>query len=332
MRDLQKMIELAFKIGRWADTKLKYFATAMTVAGAAVLLYVVAHIHGIAILEPKGPIARQEFHLLVLSTVIMLFVVIPVFVLTVVISIRYRATNKEAKYLPDWDRDNRLESLWWGIPCAIIAALAVLAWTSSHTLDPYRPLSSSKPQMAVQVVAMDWKWLFIYPAQHIATVNYVEFPSGTPVAFQITSDAPMNSFWIPQLGGQIYAMAGMSTQLHLMADHPGTFNGLSANISGVGFAGMTFKAKSVSQGNFNNWVTQVQKSPNHLTALSYRNLSKPSQNNPVEYFATGDNSLYDNIVMKYMTNLPSTQSNLNGQDTPMTASSGASTMSGMDMQ
>jgi cytochrome o ubiquinol oxidase subunit 2 len=163
-------------------------------------------------------------------------------------------------------------------------------------------------------------------------VNFLEFPKDTPVAFQITSDAPMNSFWIPQLGGQIYAMAGMTTQLHLMADNTGTYNGLSSNISGVGFAGMTFKAKSVSQGDFNNWVSSVKQSPNHLTASAYRSLSRPSQNNPVQYFASGENGLYDNIVMKYMPRMPSTNSNLNGQTSPMTASSSTSSMPNMDMQ
>jgi cytochrome o ubiquinol oxidase subunit 2 len=147
---------------------------------------------------------------------------------------------------------------------------------------------------------MDWKWLFIYPEQNIATINYLQIPSNTPIDFNITSDAPMNSFWIPQLGGQIYAMPGMSTQLHLLASGNGTYNGVSANISGQGFAGMTFTARSTSAQSFNNWADSVEQSNNKLSLEEYNRISKPSENNPIVYYANTDPSLYNNIIYKYL--------------------------------
>ncbi|HUD10969.1 MAG TPA: ubiquinol oxidase subunit II [Candidatus Saccharimonadia bacterium] len=314
------------KIVKWADSKLIVFAVVMTIAGASVLAYVVTHIHQVTLLDPKGPIARQELHLAVIAVLLMLIVVIPVFILTAGIAWRYRATNESAHYAPDWDRDNRLEALWWGIPCIIITLLAVITWTSTHELDPYKPLVSKNPQLTVQVISLDWKWLFVYPQQNIATVNVLDFPKATPVDFEITSDAPMNSFWIPQLGGQIYAMPGMSTQLHLMADGVGTYNGSSANISGVGFAGMTFKANSLSDADFASWVNSVKRSPNHLTASSYNSLARPSENNPVTYFASVADGLYDDTVMKYMPASP------NNSTSAIPMASGSSNMSGMVMQ
>jgi cytochrome o ubiquinol oxidase subunit 2 len=150
------------------------------------------------------------------------------------------------------------------------------------------------------VIALDWKWLFIYPEQRIATVNYVAFPEKTPVNFQITADAPMNSFWIPQLGGQIYAMPGMSTKLHLMADRTGEFRGSSANISGEGFAGMTFTAKSDTSAGFDRWVKSIKQSPNQLSLGTYDQLAKPSQDNPPMYYSLKEHNLYDIVVMKFM--------------------------------
>jgi cytochrome o ubiquinol oxidase subunit 2 len=174
--------------------------------------------------------------------------------------------------------------------------------------------------LKVQVVALDWKWLFIYPKQHIATINYVAFPKQTPVDFEITADAPMNSFWIPQLGGQIYAMAGMTTNLNLMASVPGNFRGLSANISGEGFSGMDFTAHASSRASFNRWVTMVQQSNADLTTANYQKLSQPSENNAVQYYASADSGLFNAVINKYM--MPASQ-NAMQTDT---------SMQGMDMQ
>ena len=180
----------------------------------------------------------------------------------------------------------------------------MITWDSSHALDPYRPLSSNVKPLTIQVVALDWKWLFIYPKQDIATVNYVQFPANTPITFDVTSDAPMNSFWIPQLGGQIYAMPGMATELHLEASQNGSFDGSSANISGKGFSGMTFTAKATSSADFNAWVKTVQQAPQNLDAAAYVALAKPSENVPRAYYANADLTLYNQIIMQYMMPMP----------------------------
>lgn len=280
--------------------KLKLVCGALAVAGAIAGLAGYIRHYGIAVLQPKGQIADKQFRLIIVSTLLMLIVVLPVFWLTFWIAWKYRESNTKARYTPDWDHHPVLESIWWGLPCAIILVLAVVAWKSSHELDQSRPIYSSVMPLKVQVVAMDWKWLFIYPDHGIATVNYFEFPANRPVDFQITSDAPMNSFWIPSLGGQIYAMAGMSTQLHLIASLTGSYAGSSANLSGQGFAGMKFKAVSVSDIDFNDWVGQVSQSVGKLDMSSYYKLAAPSQDNPPANYAVTDPNVYDKVIMKYM--------------------------------
>jgi cytochrome o ubiquinol oxidase subunit 2 len=254
----------------------------------------------LALLNSAGWVAGKERNLMITAVILMLLVVIPVFILTFAIVWKYRADNTKARYTPDWDHHNVLEAVWWGIPFVIILTLSIIAWNSSHELDPFRPLDASAKPITVQVVALQWKWLFIYPEQHIASVNFFQFPENTPVNFVITSDAPMNSFWIPQLAGQIYAMPGMSTELHAIADRTGDFAGVSSNISGEGFAGMKFVARSSSQGEFDRWIKDAQQAPNVLDQAEYSKLSQPSSNDPVATFAVPDNTLYDDIVMKYM--------------------------------
>lgn len=262
----------------------------------------------IAVLNSAGTIADQERRLLIFASLLSLVIVLPVFTLTFYIAWKYRASNKKAKYEPDWDRDKRIEGLWWGVPLALIAILSVITWSSSHQLDPFRPIVSDKKPLEVQVVALQWKWLFIYPEQNIATVNYVQFPEDRPVTFTITSDAPMNSFWIPQLGGQIYAMSGMSTKLHLMADQPGEFRGSSANISGEGFADMVFTAKSTTEDEFNQWIGDIkdynesQVSPIYtfLGRNGYQALARPSTLAAPQYYRLVEPGLYDEIVDQFM--------------------------------
>jgi cytochrome o ubiquinol oxidase subunit II len=186
------------------------------------------------------------------------------------------------------------------VPLILISILAVITWKSSHDLDPFKPLNSSTPPMTIQVVSLQWKWLFIYPKQNIATVNLVQFPVNTPISFEITSDAPMNSFWIPQLGGQIYAMSGMSTHLQLMASQPGEYRGESANISGAGFAGMHFSAKASSAADFDQWVQLVRLTKGSLSDAAYNKLAAPTQNDPVSYYSSVSNGLYNTVVDKYM--------------------------------
>jgi cytochrome o ubiquinol oxidase subunit 2 len=245
-------------------------------------------------------VAQKERGLIILATLLSVIVVVPVFTLLGVIAWKYREGNTKAKYTPEADGNRVAETIWWLIPLLLIAVLSVINWQSSHELDPFRSLNTSAKSMTIQVVAMDWKWLFIYPDQHIASVNFVQFPKDTQLNFQITSDAPMNGFWIPQLGGQVYAMSGMSMQLHLMASKTGDFAGSSSNISGKGFAGMKFTARSSSQADFDSWVRSAKKSPNHLTLSAYNKLAAPSENNKTAVYSSAEHGLYDTIVMKYM--------------------------------
>lgn len=255
----------------------------------------------IPVLQPAGTIGRQELWLMGVALGLCLIVVVPVYFMLFSFAWKYRANNKKARYQPDFDHSNKLEALWWGIPLLIISVLAVITWRSSHYLDPFRPLASSQPALSVQAVALDWKWLFIYPEQGVASLNFLQIPVNRPVNLSITSDAPMNSLWIPQLGGQIYAMSGMSTHLNLMADKPGDYYGSSANISGTGFAGMHFTARAGSQIDFDQWIKQAKQSRQPLSLKSYSQLAQPSSNQPVSYYAPVSNGLYDYIVNKFVT-------------------------------
>ena len=274
---------------------------------AALLAWVVGlvvwyvHDKNFQVLNPKGTIAVKEHNLLLITVLLSAIVVIPVFTLLFYISWKYRESNATASYKPEEDGNRALELLWWGIPGAIILALSIITWNSSHALDPRRPLVSHAKPLSVQVIALDWKWLFIYPEQGVASLNYLKIPVGRPVNFQITSDAPMNSFWIPQLGGQIYAMPGMSTRLHLQADQAGEYDGSSANLSGAGFAGMRFTASAGPQEDFDEWVRMAHTSDATLTKYTYADLSKPSTNNPVTTYSMIDPNLYSRVVNKYMT-------------------------------
>jgi cytochrome o ubiquinol oxidase subunit II len=285
------------------NRKFKIVLLALPVLLVVGLLVWYLHGHTVAVLSPAGPVAHKERNLMAFAILLSAIVVIPVYAMAIMIALKYHENNHEArkvKYSPDWDGSRLLESIWWGVPIAIIGVLSVITWDSSHALDPYKPLASSVKPLTVQVVALDWKWLFIYPQQHVASVNKVEMPVNTPVDFQITSDSVMNSFWIPQLGSQIYAMPGMSTQVHLMADKMGSFYGSPANIAGSGFARMTFTADSVSVSDFNNWVNTASHSSKQLDSSAYTVLAQPSQSNPVVYFSHTADGLYDQVVSKYM--------------------------------
>lgn len=253
----------------------------------------------IDVINSQGHIADRQRDLLRFVVLLSLIVVIPVFTLLFVFSIKYREGNTKAKYRPDWAHNKWLEAVWWGIPCAIIAVLATVTWFTSHELDPYKKLESSKDPVNVQVVALQWKWLFIYPDHHVASINRLPIPVDTPINFTITADAPMNSFWIPSLGGQIYAMSGMSTKLHLIARNEGTYKGSSANISGEGFADMRFDAVAMSNADFERWLRTASESGKTLDQKSYATLAKPSRAEVTSYRLASDR-LYDTIVMKYM--------------------------------
>lgn len=283
--------------------KEKIGLVAMVFVAFVAILTMLIYGNDISVLNPKGLIASKERDLMVLATVLSLIVVIPVFVMTFWIAWKYREGNEKAKYQPDWDHSRLFESIWWGVPLILITILSVVTWNSSHELDPFKPIKAEgKSPLRVQVVALQWKWLFIYPQQNIATVNYVQFPEDTPINFEVTSDAPMNSFWIPSLGGQIYAMSGMVTKLHLIADQTGEYRGSSANISGRGFSGMKFIAESTSKEAFENWVQEAQKSSASLGIDEYSELSKPSENHPAQQFVLADENLFDYIAHKFSVN------------------------------
>lgn len=254
----------------------------------------------IVMFHPKGAIAAEQLRLIIIATILMLLIVVPVIIMTLVIAWRYRASNTKARYEPNWAHSVKLEILWWAIPCIIIAILSVITWVTSHTLDPYRPLESKIKPLTIQAIALDWKWVFIYPEQGIATINYIEIPENTPISFEITSQGPMNALWIPQLGGQIYAMAGMRTRLHLIADEPGLYDGSSGNYSGQGFAEMTFKVKAESSEDFMKWVKTVKQTPDALTGNLFNHLLEPSKNLPVQVFSSVEANIFNDEVMKFM--------------------------------
>lgn len=267
---------------------LVYLATSFLLAGCNLIIF-----------NPKGAVARDERDLIILATGLMLLVVVPVIVMTFVFAYRYRATNKKARYSPRWASSHKIEAVVWGVPFVIICLLGWVTWVTTHTLDPYRPLDSDVPHMNVQVVATDWKWLFIYPDLGIASVNELAMPVNTPVSFTVTSDAAMTSFFIPALGGQIYAMAGMQTKLHLIANEVGEFRGIAANYNGEGFSDMHFSTLSLNPSDFEQWVAKVRKAPQRLDQASYAALAKPSTRHPVSYYSQVQERMFLDIVDKY---------------------------------
>ena len=254
------------------------------------------------VIDSKGVIGTEEVRLVRDAILLMLIVVVPVIIMTVVFAWKFRASNKRAHYAPNFHHSNAIEAAVWFIPIIIILVLGTITWRTTHELDPYKPLEveKAKPAITIEAVALDWKWLFIYPEQNIASVNLVEIPVNTPVNFKITADAPMNAFQIPQLGGQIYAMAGMQTKLHLISDTPGDYFGRAVNFSGEGFSGMQFVARVSTQADFDNWVSSVKSNPNTLNSDEYKKLAQPSANNPVTTYGNVVPHIFENIIMKFM--------------------------------
>ena len=253
-----------------------------------------------ALLDPKGAIGMEQKSLIMTATWLMLIVVVPVIIMTFLFAWKYRASNKNATYSPNWSHSNKIEFVVWTIPCIIILILGTLTWTSTQALDPRNPLPSENKPLVIEAISLDWKWLFIYPEQGIATVNEIAFPANVPVQFKVTSGSVMNSFFIPQLGSQIYAMAGMQNQVHLIANEEGVYKGMSANYSGKGFSGMKFTATATSADKFDEWVMKVKQSAKGLQMADYEQLAKPTENNAVEYFSSLKSGLYQDIINKYM--------------------------------
>jgi len=260
---------------------------------AAVL---VASCHQTGVLDPQGPIASAELLLLLNSTAIMLVVVVPVILATFAFAWWYRSSNARASRSLDEAYEGRAEFVVWSIPALIVILLGGVIWIGSHQLDPRAPIPADTKPLQVEVVALDWKWLFIYPEQGVAAVNQLVIPAGTPVHFRLTSATVMNSFFIPQLGSQIYTMGGMTTHLNLLADKPGDYPGFSANFSGDGFAEMRFVAKAVPAGDFNSWVTQVRGGGSALDDAGYTALAKPSKAVPPGTYRSVEPNMFERII------------------------------------
>jgi len=254
----------------------------------------------ILLFNPKGPIGESERFVIIAAIALMLIVVIPVFIMAFWFPLKYRASNTASTYMPKWSYSAKIDLVMWAVPIAIVTVLAILAWTRTHALDPYKPIPSAAKPINIEAVSLDWKWLFIYPDQNIATVNEITFPVKVPVSFKLTSQTVMTSFFIPQLGSQMYAMGGMQTRLHLLADKPGTYAGHNQQISGRGYANMHFQAKAVSPEEFQAWMQKVRQSPEKLDLNRYEKLAKPSNGYyPVTFFSSVEPDLFLYILRKF---------------------------------
>ena len=257
------------------------------------------------VLSPAGDIAQRQGNLIVVATVLMLLIVLPVMALTAWFAWHYRQSNTKASYDPEWHHSTQLELVIWSAPLLIIIALGAVTWISTHTLDPFRkldriaegrPVPADVKPLKVQVVALDWKWLFIYPDYGIASVNEMAAPLDVPIEFQITASTVMNSFFIPALAGQIYAMPAMETKLHAVINQPGDYEGFSANYSGAGFSHMRFRFKGLAGADFDRWIETVRTAPDQLDRNEYLRLEKPSEREPVRHYGRTFSGLYDAIL------------------------------------
>jgi cytochrome o ubiquinol oxidase subunit 2 len=276
---------------------------------SAIVLAAVSLLAGceLVVLNPAGDIAAQQGQLIVVATVLMLLIVAPVIFLILLFAWRYRQNSKHAEeeYDPEWHHSTTLELVIWSAPLLIIIALGALTWITTHQLDPYRPLdriSADKPlspgakPLEVEVVSLNWKWLFVYPEQGIATVNELAAPVDRPIRFKLTSSHTMNAFYVPDLAGMIYTMPGMETQLNAVINKPGIYKGMSSHYSGQGFAGMNFKFHGLSDADFEQWVAKAKASGTALSRDTYRELAKDSERDPVKLFSSVDDALYSRIL------------------------------------
>jgi cytochrome o ubiquinol oxidase subunit II len=252
------------------------------------------------VLDPQGPVAVAERQILFDSLGIMLAIVIPVILATLGVAFWFRASNRRASYRPDFVYSGRIEVLVWSIPLMTVLLVGGVAWVGSHDLDPRRPINADVRPLRLQVASLDWKWLFIYPDQGIASVNHLVVPIGTPISLELTSSGVMNSFFVPQLGSQIYTMAGMTTHLQLLASHAGSYPGISAQFSGDGFADMIFKVDAVADEKFSDWVEIARATGLVLDAQAYTDLARPSKAVPPFTYRAVASDLFSRVVMSEM--------------------------------
>lgn len=268
--------------------------------GAIVFGVLIFQVKNFAVFNPKGPIADQQLSLLIFSAVFLSAICIAALILLYFFAWKYRETNNDETYDPNIRQGKLFAFSIWGLPILVMLILVFIMVPATHRLDPRQSISSNVKPLTIQVVAMRWKWVFIYPEQHIATVNYIQIPTNTPVVFKLSADeAPMSSFWVPNLGGQLYAMTGHVNTLNLMADKSGDYPGSSAEINGAGFSGMKFVAHADSQENFDQWVEKVKSSPEILDSNEYNKLLKPSEYNKTASYAIAQTNLFDSLLTKY---------------------------------
>jgi cytochrome o ubiquinol oxidase subunit 2 len=269
--------------------------------GLALLIKVLLHGHNVAVFDPRGLMAHEQLGLIFFSAGLALVIAVPSVALLYFTAWKYRETNPKAKYEPDEKRGKLFKVGVWVLPAAFMLVISVVMWSATHRLEPQKALASNVKPLTIQVVALRWKWLFLYPEQKVATVNYVQIPADTPVRFELTADdAPMSAFWIPNLGGMLYAMTGHVNPLNLIAHTPGDYPGSVAEINGAGFAKMRFTARVSSRADFDDWVQQTQAAPDALDEAAYDKLLQPSEGNPAAFYSGYDADLYDKVLMKYM--------------------------------
>lgn len=258
----------------------------------------------IPVFNPQGSVGVQQKQLIIFTLLLSVIVIVPVYVMLIAFAWRYREANgHKAAYTPDVEGNRWIEAIWWGVPIAIMCVLGTVTWITTHQLDPYKPLDSKVPALRVQVVALQWRWLFLYPDQHAASINELRIPANTPINFEITADAPMSAFWIPSLGTQTYAMTGMTSRLSLIADRPGVLRGTNTNINGKGYSNMDFKVDVLkSRREFDFWTRAIANLPehSHLEWSTYEKLAKPSESTNSAYYHLHDTDLFDQILNKYM--------------------------------
>lgn len=273
-------------------------------AAAAVILLLLLFSTDMVLFDPKGTIGLQQENLIIISVLLMAIIILPVLFMVVYFPYKYRHSNHNAEYKPKWEHSTRIELVVWTVPCLIILALASVTYKTAYSLDPRKEIVADQPPLTVQVIAMNWKWLFIYPEQQIATVNELAMPVDRPVRFLVTSDSTMNSFFIPQLGSQVYAMAGMENRMNLMATEQGIYRGISANYSGNGFANMRFKAHVIDENGFNLWLEKVKSADKTLNDSAYARLTANAKEqikapHPVTYFSSVDPLRFKDIIEKH---------------------------------
>lgn len=251
------------------------------------------------VLAPHGPVASTERDLLFTVAGLMLIVVVPVFVLTAWFAWHYRASNTQARYMPDWSYSAPIDAIVWLVPALLVGSIGYLVWDYTHRLDPYKPIPAAAAPLEVEAVAMNWKWLFIYPEQNIATVNELVFPSDRPLRLDLTSATVMNSFYIPGLGGQVFAMAGMRTRLNLKADGPADLIGRNTQYSGAGFPEQSFAVHATDRSRFDAWVARANGSPDHLDSAALAALERPSGNVPARHYSGVEPDLFARIIAEY---------------------------------